>query len=306
MKTPGVQRKPEWLQVKIHETDGFRQLKQLTRRLNLTTVCEEARCPNIYECWGEHKTATFMLFGDTCTRSCQFCSVTTGKPGRLDPLEPLNTALAIKALGLRHAVITSVNRDDLADGGSAHFAQTIRLVREHSPDCRVEVLIPDFKGRADDLATVLDARPDVLAHNTETVPRLYRTVRPGSSYKRSLGVLSQAAAARSQAYPVVTKTGIMLGLGETEDELYEVMDDLRGSGVDVLTLGQYLQPTRGHLPVDRYIPPEAFAAHREVALTKGFLHCEAGPLVRSSYHAHDHVPTRERPAAPAGSLAREA
>lgn len=290
MKTEGVTRKPEWLQVKIQESEGFRELKQLTREKKLTTVCEEARCPNIYECWGEHRTATFMLFGDTCTRSCQFCAVTTGKPGSLNPHEPLNTALAVQSLGLRHAVITSVNRDDLPDGGSAHFAETISLIRTHNPGCRIEVLVPDFQGREVDILRVLGSRPEVFAHNTETVPSLYRRVRPGSSFVRSLKVLAVAASCRGPDYPVITKTGIMLGLGETETELFQVMDNLREVGVDVLTLGQYLQPTRGHLPVARYLHPDEFAKLKEEALARGFRHCESGPLVRSSYHAHEHVP----------------
>lgn len=284
-------RKPEWLRVKINETEGFRELKVLARTHKLATVCEEARCPNIYECWGQHRTATFMLFGDTCTRACQFCAVATGKPGALNPHEPFNTAMAVKSLGLKHAVITSVNRDDLPDGGSAHFAETIRQIRLHNPGCRVEVLIPDFKGDAKALHAVLDARPEVLAHNTETVPRLYRSVRPGSVYQRSLEVLRRAGEYRGRDYPVVTKTGIMLGLGETDDELFAVLGDLREAGVDVLTLGQYLQPTREHLPVQRYVHPDEFSRYREEALRRGFGHCEAGPLVRSSYHAHSHVPT---------------
>ena len=290
MKTRNVTRKPEWLRVKVQSSEGYRHLKKLARSQNLTTVCEEARCPNIYECWGQHRTATFMLFGDTCTRACQFCAVATGKPGALNPHEPLNTALAVKSLGLKHAVITSVNRDDLADGGSHHFAATIGQIREHNPGCRVEVLVPDFKGDPDAIATVLDAQPEVFGHNTETVPSLYRAVRPGSRYPRTLGVLRQASEARSAAYPIVVKTGIMLGLGEEDDQLFAVMDDLRAVGCDVLTLGQYLQPTRNHHPVARYLHPEEFARYREEALARGFAHCEAGPLVRSSYHAHEHVP----------------
>ena len=290
MKTEGVARKPEWLQVKIQESDGFRELKQLARDKKLTTVCEEARCPNIYECWGQHRTATFMLFGDTCTRSCQFCAVTTGKPGALNPHEPVNTALAVQSLGLRHVVITSVNRDDLPDGGSAHFAETITQIRSHNPGCRIEVLVPDFQGREDDIHRVLGARPEVFAHNTETVPSLYRRVRPGSSYTRSLKVLRLAGSVRCGDYPVITKTGIMLGLGESEPELLQVMDDLREVGVEVLTLGQYLQPTKQHLPVARYLHPDEFVKLKGEALARGFRHCEAGPLVRSSYHAHEHVP----------------
>lgn len=290
MKTPGVERKPQWLQVKIKETPGYRDLKKLARKHQLTTVCEEARCPNIYECWGEHRTATFMLFGDTCTRSCQFCAVSTGKPQSLNPLEPLNTAMAVKTLGLNHAVITSVNRDDLTDGGSQHFADTIEQIRQYNPQCKIEVLVPDFKGNTANIETVLAAKPDVFAHNTETVPSLYRRVRPGSQYKRTLGVLKQAAEKRSESYPIVVKTGIMLGLGESDDALFEVMDDLIAVGCDVLTLGQYLQPTKALLKVDRYVTPEAFEKYREVALSKGFAHCESGPLVRSSYHAHEHLP----------------
>jgi lipoic acid synthetase len=282
-------RRPEWLRVKIHETDEFRELKGLSRGLRLTTVCEEARCPNIYECWS-NRTATFMLFGETCTRRCGFCAVATGLPGPLDPEEPDHVAEAVKTLGIAHAVITSVNRDDLKDGGAPHFARTIRKVRELNPLTRIEVLIPDFQGNELALRTVMEARPDVLAHNTETVPRLYRNVRVGSRYKRTLELLLRAKGYYTDEYPVITKTGVMCGLGETRDELAQVMDDLLEHGVDVLTLGQYLQPTKAHLPVVRFYHPDEFAELRRIGLEKGFKHVEAGPLVRSSYHAHTHVP----------------
>jgi len=290
--TKTTERRPEWLRVRVRETEGFKELKALARGLKLTTVCEEARCPNIYECWG-NRTATFMLFGETCTRRCGFCAVATGLPGPLDPHEPEHVAQAVKTLDLAHVVITSVNRDDLKDGAAPHFAQTIRLVREANPFTRIEVLIPDFQGNEISLRTVMDARPDVLAHNTETVPRLYRHVRVGSKYRRSLELLKRASECRSAAYPVVTKTGLMVGLGETLEELAEVMDDLREHDVDVLTLGQYLQPTKAHLPVIRYYHPDEFAELRRIGLSKGFKHVESGPLVRSSYHAHEHVPKLE-------------
>ena len=286
-------RKPEWLKIRLRESPAFRELRTLARGLRLTTVCEEARCPNIYECWGEHKTATFMLFGETCTRRCRFCAVDTGMPGPLDPDEPAHVAEAVHTLGLKHAVITSVNRDDLPDGGAAHFAATIEAIRARTPTTRIEVLIPDFRGDARALDTLMSARPDILGHNTETVPRLYRDVRVGSKYERTLEVLKRARSYHSSRYPVLVKSGVMCGLGEHEDELEEVMDDLLEAGVHILTLGQYLQPTKEHIPVSRYYSPEEFDRLRQRALRKGFLHVESGPLVRSSYHAHEHVPPME-------------
>lgn len=286
---PGPGRKPPWLRIRLHQGEGFQELKQLRKRQGLTTVCEEARCPNIYECW-EHRTATFMLFGDTCTRKCGFCAVATGLPGPLDPLEPQHVAEAVQQLGLAHVVITSVNRDDLRDGGAPHFAQTIRAVRALNPGTRIEVLIPDFHGSAALLGVVLEARPEVLAHNIETVPRLYRRVRVGSKYERSLMVLLMAKEAKREDYPVLTKTGLMLGLGESSEEVLAVMDDLRRHRVDILTLGQYLQPTTAHLPVVRYVHPDEFAFFKAEGLKRGFAHVESGPMVRSSYHAHEQVP----------------
>jgi lipoic acid synthetase len=246
-------------------------------------VCEEARCPNIGECWN-HGTATFMILGDVCTRACAYCAVTHGRPGALDTAEPARVADAVAAMGLRHVVITSVDRDDLPDGGASVFAETMRAVRERTPGCRIEVLIPDFQGIERALRTVLDAAPDVLNHNVETVPRLYRMARAGGRYPRSLELLDRARRHR----PITpTKTGLMVGLGEQLEEVLDVLDDLRGVGVSILTIGQYLQPTPAHAPMARYWHPDEFAHLKAIALTKGFAHVESGPLVRSSYHAHE-------------------
>jgi len=258
------------------------------RALGLHTVCQEARCPNIGECWG-HRTATFMLLGDTCTRNCGFCAVTHGRPLAVDAGEPLRVAEAVARLGLRHVVVTSVNRDDLPDGGAAHFAATARALRRLLPACRIEVLVPDFQGNLASVAEVVASPIDVFNHNLETVPRLYRRVRAGARYERSLAVLR---AAREGQGGLLTKSGLMLGLGETEEELLRVFSDLRAIGCDILTLGQYLRPSRDHLPVERYVPPEEFTDLRAEALALGFRHVEAGPLVRSSYHAWSHVPPR--------------
>jgi lipoic acid synthetase len=259
--------------------------------LNLHTVCQEARCPNIYECWGEHGTATFMILGDVCTRRCGFCAVTSGRPqDGVDAGEPEHVAEAVETMGLRHAVITSVDRDDLPDGGARHFAQVITAIHRRNPGCAVEVLTPDFRGVPDALDTVLAAAPEVFSHNMETVPRLYRRARPGSRYDRSLGLLAEAARRRDAgAYTGRVKTGIMVGIGETPDEVQATLRDIRGAGVEILTIGQYLQPTPKHLPVDRWVHPDEFARYKEAALALGFAHCESGPLVRSSYHAHEHV-----------------
>jgi lipoic acid synthetase len=256
------------------------------RELGLHTVCQEARCPNIGECWG-HRTATFMLLGDTCTRNCGFCAVTHGRPLAVDPAEPLRVASAVARLGLRHVVVTSVNRDDLADGGAAHFAATARAIKRLLPGCRVEVLVPDFQGNLASVAEVVASPIDVFNHNLETVPRLYRRARAGARYARSLAVLEAARRAREG---LLIKTGLMLGLGETQEELASVFRDLRSIGCDILTLGQYLRPSGEHLPVERYVPPEEFTALGAGALALGFRHVEAGPLVRSSYHAWSHVP----------------
>jgi lipoic acid synthetase len=275
--------KPEWLRAKAPVGDNFHELKKLARGLGLHTVCESAQCPNIGECWN-HKTATFMLLGDICTRRCGFCAVPKGRPGPIDWDEPRRVAEAVATLGLKHAVVTSVNRDDDNVGGARIFAETIREIRELTPDCRIEVLIPDFQGREEPLKIVLDARPDVLNHNTETVPRLYRVVRSGARYERTLNLLENA---EKFSPGMVTKSGVMVGLGESSAELVEVFRDLGSRGVDILTVGQYLRPSRDHLPIARFYTPEEFRELRDEALRFGFRHVESGPMVRSSYHAHE-------------------
>jgi lipoic acid synthetase len=283
---PGPQgRKPAWLKVRAPGGPNYMRLRALMRERNLHTVCEEARCPNIGECW-EERTATFMILGEVCTRRCGFCAVSHGRPTWEDWGEPDRVGRTVAEMGLAHVVVTSVNRDDLADGGAALFARTIEAIRREAPGCRVEVLIPDFQGVASALETVLQARPDVLNHNIETVPRLYRTVRPGSRYERSLELFARAAAHPTEP---VTKSGMMLGLGETLDEARATMADLRAAGVQLLTLGQYLRPSPAHLPVVRYVPPTEFGALAEAGRALGFRHVEAGPLVRSSYHAKRQV-----------------
>lgn len=282
---PERPRRPEWLKVRAPGGETYVRLKQMMRAKALHTVCEEARCPNIAECWGAG-TATFMILGDTCTRSCGFCAVKTGRPLPVDPDEPRRVAEAVRQMGIRHAVVTSVNRDELPDGGARWFARTIEEIRRLCPGVTVEVLIPDFKGKKEALQLVIDARPDILGHNTETVPRLYRRVRPQGKYHWTLSVLEEA-----KRQGMRTKTGLMLGLGETFQEVIAVMQDLRRVGVDILTLGQYLQPTPNHLPVERYVTPEEFAELRRIGLELGFEHVESGPLVRSSYHAERHVAT---------------
>ena len=284
-------RRPAWLKIRLRTDGAFRELRQLVGELGLNTVCTDARCPNIYECWSAG-TATFMILGDTCTRRCGFCSVHSGRPrAGVDGDEPARVAQAVARLKLTHAVITSVDRDDLPDGGAEHFAQVIRAIRDAVPGCAVEVLTPDFKGKPGALACVLAAAPEVFAHNVETVPRLYRTVRPGSRYRGSLELLEAAATERARAGAAWrVKSSLMLGLGETDDEIVAVLAELRGVGVDVVTLGQYLQPTREHLPVERFVTPEAFQSLGARAAALGFVHVEAGPLVRSSYHAERHVP----------------
>ncbi len=276
--------RPPWLKIRIASNENFTDVLGMVNDLSLNTVCQEARCPNIWECWSD-RTATFMLMGDICTRYCGFCSVGKGAPGSLDPDEPRHVAEAIRKLGCTHAVITSVNRDDLPDGGGAHFAATIREVRALNPGTAVEVLVPDFQGKDHALDSVLAARPDVLAHNTETVSRLYRKVRPDAIYEQTLRVLSRAAAARTADYPVVTKSGLMLGLGESRDEILGTLADLRAADCDFVTLGQYLSPTPGHLPIKRYLSPEEFDDLGAAAREMGFRFVESGPLVRSSYHA---------------------
>jgi len=277
-------RRPEWLKAKIPGGPGYAKLKNIIDDHRLHTVCEEARCPNMGECW-HSGTATFMILGDICTRSCGFCAVKTGRPDYgLDWEEPRRVADAVKLMGVKHAVITSVNRDERKDGGSPIFAEVIRLIHKEIPGVTVEVLIPDFKGNEDALNIVLDAKPDILNHNLETVPRLYRRVRPQANYKQSLEVLG-----RSKARGAVTKTGLMLGIGEKTEEVIEVMKDVRKTNADILTLGQYLQPTKQHLPVDRYAHPDEFKMLKELGLKMGFRHVESGPLVRSSYHAEKQV-----------------
>ena len=276
--------RPPWLKVRIASNENFKEVLAMVNDLSLHTVCQEARCPNIFECWSD-RTATFMLMGDICTRFCGFCSVGKGAPGALDPDEPRHVAEAVAKLECTHAVITSVNRDDLADGGAAHFAATIRAVRELNPRTAVEVLIPDFRGNDAALDAVLDARPSVLAHNTETVPRLYKKVRPDADYRQTLEVLRRSAAVRSDDYPVVTKSGLMLGLGERKDEVVATLEDLRAADCDFVTMGQYLSPTPRHLPIRRYVTPEEFDEYAAIARGLGFRYVESGPLVRSSYHA---------------------
>jgi lipoyl synthase len=280
---PVRQPKPAWLKAKAPVGENFHQLKKLARGLGLHTVCESAQCPNIGECWN-HRTATFMLLGDICTRRCGFCAVPKGRPQPLDLDEPRRVAEAVATLGLKHAVITSVNRDDDNLGGARIFAETIAQVRRVAPDCRVEVLIPDFQGIDEALRIVLDARPDVLNHNTESVPRLYRAVRSGARYERTLRLLDNA---KKFSPGMVTKSGVMVGLGETMTELVDVFSDLAARKVDILTVGQYLRPSRDHLPIARFYTPEEFQYLKEEALRLGFLHVESGPLVRSSYHAHE-------------------
>jgi lipoic acid synthetase len=281
-------RRPEWLKVRVPSGENFARLKGLIDGKRLNTVCEEARCPNMGECW-HNGTATFMILGEVCTRSCGFCAVKTGKPPELDADEPMRVAEAVKAMGLRHAVITSVNRDELYDGGAQIFAETIRRTRELSPGATIEVLIPDFKGDEFALDTVLDAFPDILNHNMETVPRLYDLARPQARYERSLELLG-----RAKRRGFTTKTGMMLGLGERPEEVTAVMKDLRAVDCDILTLGQYLRPTKDHLPVDRYVTPGEFAAFKKSGKEMGFRHVESGPLVRSSYHAEEQsgIPAR--------------
>ena len=279
--------RPAWIRAKAPQGPGYERIRSLVRGLALNTVCEEAHCPNLGECWSRG-TATFMILGDLCTRACGFCAVRTGLPGRPpDPGEPRRVAEAVARMGIRHAVVTSVDRDDQPDGGAAIFAATVREIRERVPGCTVEVLIPDFKGRRDALQTVVDARPDVLNHNVETVPRLYRSARPGASFPRSLELLR-----RSKEAGLLTKSGIMVGLGEERAEVEETIRAIRASGTDILTVGQYLRPSPRHLPVLRYYPPDEFEDLRALALGLGFAHVESGPLVRSSYHAERHVPAK--------------
>jgi len=278
-------RRPAWLRVKANDTPQYRRIKQLVHGESLHTVCEEAHCPNIGECWGRG-TATFLLLGDICTRSCGFCNIKTGRPGAVDNDEPRRVAETVHLMGLRHAVLTSVTRDDLPDGGAFIFAETVRRIHEMSPGCSVEVLIPDFRGNETALRTVMNAEPEILNHNVETVPRLYKRARPQAKYQRSLEVIRRAKAMRPAS---MTKSGLMVGLGERWEELLQVMDDLRAVDCDILTIGQYLQPSKHHLPIERYYTPAEFKLLQEEGLARGFRFVESGPLVRSSYHADEQV-----------------
>jgi lipoic acid synthetase len=282
---PLPERKPPWLKVRAPGGPNYIRLKHLMRELNLHTVCEEAHCPNVGECW-EHGTATFMILGDVCTRNCGYCAVAHGRPPVTDLEEPRRVAEAAATMNLRHAVITSVDRDDLPDFGAGIFAETIQLVHERVPTCSVEVLVPDFQGDEDAIATVLNARPEIYNHNTETVPRLYKKARPGGRYPRVMSIFQLV---KRLAPDIPTKSGMMLGLGETTEEVLAVMRDLREVDVDILTLGQYLRPSNDHLPMDRYYTPDEFTAFRAEGLAMGFKHVESGPLVRSSYHAWEQV-----------------
>ncbi len=285
--------KPSWLRAKAPMGENYHDLKKLARSMNLHTVCESAQCPNIGECWN-HKTATFMLLGNLCTRRCGFCAVPKGRPEPIDFDEPRRVAEAVATLGLNFAVVTSVNRDDDNVGAARVFAETIHQIREQKPGCRVEVLIPDFQGREDALRIVLEAKPDILNHNTETVPRLYRAVRSGARYERTLNLLRSA---KEIDPSMVTKTGVMVGLGETTEELLQVYHDLAQQNVDILTIGQYLRPSKDHAPMTRFYTPDEFHFMKEEALKMGFRHVESGPLVRSSYHAHEQADSTRLPVA---------
>ncbi len=293
----GAHGRPDWLRAKAPAGEGYRDIKETMRGLGLHTVCEEAMCPNIGECWN-NRTATFMILGNVCTRSCGFCAVLTGKPAELDLDEPYRVADAAKKMDLKHAVITSVNRDELKDGGASIFAETIREIKEQVPGCAVEVLTPDFKGDREALQTLIAARPDTFNHNIETVPRLYPAVRPQAKYVRSLEVLRYVKEINPEG---LTKSGFMVGLGETEEELHQIMRDLREHEVDILTIGQYLRPSENHLPMSRYYAPKEFADLRKYGFSLGFKHVESGPLVRSSYHAHEQTDDARKSVAGSGA-----
>ncbi len=287
---------PPWIRTRVVEGENFKELKQLVNARRLHTVCEEAKCPNIFDCWSR-RTATFMILGDVCTRACRFCAVTSGRPVELDIGEPLRVAESVAQLGLRHAVITSVDRDDLADGGAGMFARTIKAIRRRSPATTIEVLTPDFQGDLAAVQTVVEARPDIFNHNTETVPRLYARIRPKAVYANSLALLQHV---KRLAPEMVTKSGLMVGLGETEDELLDVFRNMRAHDIDVLTVGQYLRPSKKHADVARYYRPEEFVQLKQHAMEMGFAHVEAGPMVRSSYHADEQVPVASRKSLLAG------
>lgn len=279
-------RKPEWLKIKLNTNEQYTGLKKMMREKKLHTVCEEAKCPNIHECWAVRKTATFMILGSICTRACRFCAVQTGLPTELDWVEPERVAESVETMGLKHVVITAVARDDLKDGGAGVFAETVRAVRRRNPFCSIEVLPSDMKGEYDNLKTLMDARPDILNHNIETVRRLSPSVRARATYERSLEFLRRAKQMNAE---IPTKSSIMIGLGETKEEIIDTMEDLRAKNVDIMTIGQYLQPTKHHLKVQKYWSPQEFKELKIIAMSKGFSHCEAGPLVRSSYHADEQV-----------------
>ncbi len=279
-------RKPEWLKIKLNTNEHYTGLKKMMREKNLHTVCEEAKCPNIHECWAVRRTATFMILGDTCTRACRFCAVKTGLPTELDWAEPERVADSVVLMNLKHVVVTAVARDDLKDGGSAVFAETVLAIRRKNPFTSIEVLPSDMGGVYENLETLMNAKPDILNHNIETVRRLSDRVRARAKYERSLEFLRRAKEMQPQ---IPTKSSLMIGLGETREEIIETMDDLRANNVDIMTIGQYLQPSKKHLKVEKYYTPEEFAEFKEIALSKGFSHCEAGPLVRSSYHADEQV-----------------
>ncbi|ALC89477.1 lipoyl synthase [Bacillus sp. FJAT-18017] len=279
-------RKPEWLKIKLNTNENYTGLKKMMRSKNLHTVCEEARCPNIHECWAVRRTATFMILGDVCTRACRFCAVKTGLPTELDLQEPERVADSVFQMNLKHAVITAVARDDLRDGGAAVFAETVRAIRRKNPFTSIEVLPSDMGGVEENLRMLMDARPDILNHNIETVRRMTPKVRARATYDRSLEFLRRA---KEMQPDIPTKSSLMIGVGETWDEILEVMDDLRTNNVDIMTIGQYLQPTKKHLKVAKYYTPDEFNQLKEIALSKGFSHCESGPMVRSSYHADEQV-----------------
>lgn len=279
-------RKPEWLKIKLNTNEQYTDLKKMMREKKLHTVCEEAKCPNIHECWAIRKTATFMILGSICTRACRFCAVQTGLPTELDWEEPLRVAQSVQQMGLKHVVITAVARDDLKDGGAAVFAETVWAIRRLNPFCSIEVLPSDMNGDYDNIKHLMDAKPDILNHNIETIKRLSPKVRARATYERSLEFLRRAKQINET---IPTKSSIMIGLGETKEEIIETMDDLRANHVDIITIGQYLQPTKQHLNVQKYYSPNEFEELKTIALSKGFSHCESGPLVRSSYHADEQV-----------------
>lgn len=279
-------RKPEWLKIKLNTNEQYTNIKKMMREKKLHTVCEEAKCPNIHECWAERKTATFMILGSVCTRACRFCAVQTGLPTELDWEEPERVAVSVEQMGLKHVVITAVARDDLKDGGAGVFAETIRAVRRRNPLCSIEVLPSDMNGEYENLKALLDAKPDILNHNIETVKRLTPRIRARATYERSLEFLRRA---KEMNAAIPTKSSIMVGLGETKEEIIETMDDLRANNVNILTIGQYLQPTKHHIKVQKYWSLQEFEELKLIAMSKGFSHCESGPLVRSSYHADEQV-----------------